>query len=83
MLIAKHLFLVAMMLVSAAATINPDVWSVCDALTKAESIGIPGGSGTCSTVCQVDNDCANFELECDLNDCTKTAAESGLFLKLI
>lgn len=76
----RYFFLLAIIVSTVTADCHPDLWSVCDALNKAQSIGIPGGAGTCSTVCQVDGDKANFELKCSLSDDTKCAAESGLYL---
>lgn len=81
MIRARPIFLIAIALGSVSAVCHQELWSVCDALNEAQTIGIPGGSGSCSTLCQVENDCANFELKCDLEDETSSADESGMFIQ--
>lgn len=58
------------------ASLDQDMWSICQTLQKAQSIGIPG-AGSCSTECEVTDNLATFKLLCGLNDKTSCAAKSG------
>lgn len=73
----RNLFILCIAIVAGVTSCHQELESLCNTLTAAQSMAIPGGSGTCTTICQVDTDHANFEVECSLNDQSTCAAESG------